>query len=84
MKNPTPRRRTADTTVTDIGNGTIIKIQTTAPYSGGSRYEGLASAQINIVGVGNRTALLTYHHTVLELLGNGDWRISSTERSRAA
>jgi hypothetical protein len=35
--------------------------------------------------VGNRAALLKYHHTVLELLGNGgDWRISSTDCSRTA
>jgi hypothetical protein len=84
MKNHTPRRRTADTTVTDIGNSTIIEIQTTAPYSGGNRYEGLASAQSNIVSVRNHTALLPYHYTVLELLGNRDRRISSTKRSRAA
>jgi hypothetical protein len=25
-----------------------------------------------------------YHHTLLELLGDGDWRISRTERYRAA
>jgi vitamin B12/bleomycin/antimicrobial peptide transport system ATP-binding/permease protein len=46
-------------------------------------YQGLTSAQINVVSVGNRAALLPYHHTVLELLGNGDWRISRPERSRA-
>jgi hypothetical protein len=34
--------------------------------------------------VGNRAALLTYHHTVLELLGNRDWRLSKTDCSRAA
>jgi hypothetical protein len=49
MKNHTPRRGTAGstrawrngtattTTVTDMGDGTTIKIQTTDPYSGGSR-----------------------------------------------
>ena len=47
-------------------------------------YKRLASAQINVVSVGNRAALLAYHHTLLELLGNGDWQISRPERSRAA
>lgn len=48
-------------------------------------YKRLASAQITVVSVGNRAALHQYHHTVLELLGNGgDWRISSTECSRTA
>lgn len=47
-------------------------------------YKRLASAQINVVSVGNRAALLTYHHTVLELLGDGAWRINSTDCSRAA
>jgi putative ATP-binding cassette transporter len=47
-------------------------------------YQGLAAAQINVVSVGNRAALLPYHHTVLELCGNGDWRLSRPERSRAA
>jgi vitamin B12/bleomycin/antimicrobial peptide transport system ATP-binding/permease protein len=47
-------------------------------------YEGLASAQINVVSVGNRAALLAYHDTVLELLGNGEWRLSKTECSRTA
>jgi putative ATP-binding cassette transporter len=47
-------------------------------------YEGLASAQITVVSVGNRAALRHYHHTVLELLGEGAWRISRTDGSRAA
>ncbi len=47
-------------------------------------YEGLASAQINVVSVGNRAALLPYHDTVLELLGNGEWRLSKTDCSRTA
>jgi hypothetical protein len=31
--------------------------------------------------VGNRAALRQYHHTVLELLGEGAWRINSTNCS---
>jgi putative ATP-binding cassette transporter len=47
-------------------------------------YKRLASAQITVVSVGNRVALSQYHHTVLELLGDGAWRISSTNCSRTA
>jgi putative ATP-binding cassette transporter len=47
-------------------------------------YKGLAAAQITVVSVGNRAALRHYHHTVLELLGEGAWRISSTDCSRTA
>lgn len=47
-------------------------------------YKRLASAQITVVSVGNRAALRQYHHTVLELLGGGAWRISRTECSRTA
>jgi vitamin B12/bleomycin/antimicrobial peptide transport system ATP-binding/permease protein len=47
-------------------------------------YKKLASAQITVVSVGNRAALHQYHHTVLELRGEGAWRISSTDCSRTA
>jgi putative ATP-binding cassette transporter len=47
-------------------------------------YKRLGSAQITVVSVGNRAALRQYHHTVLELLGEGAWRISSTDCSRTA
>lgn len=47
-------------------------------------YEGLASARITVVSVGNRLALRKFHHRVLELLGDGAWRIGSTDRSHAA
>jgi putative ATP-binding cassette transporter len=41
-------------------------------------YKCLASAGINVVSVGDRLRLPRYHHRFLELLGNGDWRISNT------
>jgi vitamin B12/bleomycin/antimicrobial peptide transport system ATP-binding/permease protein len=47
-------------------------------------YKRLASAQLTVVSVGNRVALSHYHHTVLELLGDGTWRISSTDCARTA
>jgi putative ATP-binding cassette transporter len=40
-------------------------------------YDCLASAKINVVSVGDRRRLSRYHHKMLELLGDGDWRISS-------
>ena len=40
-------------------------------------YNCLASAKINVVSVGDRQRLYRYHHKVLELLGNGAWRIES-------
>jgi ABC-type uncharacterized transport system fused permease/ATPase subunit len=45
-------------------------------------YKSLASARITVVSVGNRAALRHYHHTVLELLGEGAWRLSSSDCSR--
>lgn len=47
-------------------------------------YQGLASARITVVSVGNRMALRKFHHTVLELLGDGAWRMRITDRSHAA
>lgn len=46
-------------------------------------YKRLASAQITVVSVGNRATLRHYHHTILELLGKGAWRISSTDCARS-
>ena len=40
-------------------------------------YNCLNSAGINVVSVGDRQRLSRYHHKVLELLGDGNWRISS-------
>ncbi len=40
-------------------------------------YDCLASAKINVVSVGDRLRLSRYHHKMLELLGDGGWRISS-------
>jgi putative ATP-binding cassette transporter len=40
-------------------------------------YRSLASARISIVSVGDRVRLLKYHHTVLELLGDGRWRLTT-------
>ena len=41
-------------------------------------YKRLASAQITVVSVGNRAALRQYHHAILELLGDGAWRMART------
>jgi putative ATP-binding cassette transporter len=41
-------------------------------------YKCLAAAGMNVVSVGDRLRLPRYHHRFLELLGNGDWRISNT------
>ena len=39
-------------------------------------YRRLVSARIRIVSVGDRVRLARYHDAVLELLGNGDWRLT--------
>ena len=39
-------------------------------------YGCLASAGISVVSVGDRLRLSRYHHKMLELLGNGDWRLN--------
>ena len=42
-------------------------------------YKCLASAGINVVSVGDQLRLRKYHHKVLELLGEGSWRIGASE-----
>ena len=39
-------------------------------------YGRLAAAGIHVVSVGDPVRLSAYHHTVLELLGGGDWRLT--------
>jgi len=39
-------------------------------------YEQAAAAQIDVVSVGRREGLLPFHDVLLELLGDGQWRIS--------
>lgn len=46
-------------------------------------YNRLASARINVVSVGDRPTLTEYHRNLLELHGDGSWRISRTEHHRA-
>ena len=41
-------------------------------------YDRLASARINVVSVGDRLRLPRFHHRLLELLGDGHWRISNS------
>jgi putative ATP-binding cassette transporter len=45
-------------------------------------YEQLAAAKIDVVSVGRRAGLLQFHDVLLELLGNGEWRISRPDSSR--
>jgi putative ATP-binding cassette transporter len=47
-------------------------------------YRSVRSARIRIVSVGDRLRLPRYHHIVLELLGNGDWRLTTTASQRLA
>jgi len=47
-------------------------------------YQQLTSAKIDVVSVGARASLLDFHDVLLELLGNGEWRISRTDSSRVA
>jgi putative ATP-binding cassette transporter len=42
-------------------------------------YNRLASAEINVISVGDRPTLTEYHRNLLELHGDGSWRISRTE-----
>jgi putative ATP-binding cassette transporter len=42
-------------------------------------YNRLASAEINVISVGDRPTLTEYHRNLLELLGDGSWRISRAE-----
>jgi putative ATP-binding cassette transporter len=41
-------------------------------------YGSLTSARISLVSVGDRVRLPRYHHTVLELLGDGGWRLTTS------
>ena len=43
-------------------------------------YASLASAGIGVVSVGDHLSLPEYHHTLLELLGDGEWRLSASPR----
>jgi putative ATP-binding cassette transporter len=48
------------------------------PAKEGALYDRLASARINVVSVGDRLRLPRFHHRLLELLGDGHWRISNS------
>jgi len=41
-------------------------------------YRSVTSARIRIVSVGDRLRLPRYHHTMLELLGDGGWRLTTS------
>ena len=41
-------------------------------------YRSITSAGINIVSVGDRRRLRGYHRTVLEILGDGGWRVTTS------
>lgn len=41
-------------------------------------YRSVTSARISIVSVGDRLRLPRYHHTMLELLGDGGWRLTTS------
>ena len=45
-------------------------------------YEQVAAAHIDVVSVGTRAGLLALHDVLLELRGNGEWRISRPDSSR--
>ncbi|MCC3586758.1 ABC transporter ATP-binding protein/permease [Microcoleus sp. PH2017_30_WIL_O_A] len=45
-------------------------------------YEQLQATKTTFVSVGHRLSLLKYHQQVLELLGDGSWRLLSTEKYR--
>ncbi|MEG4075301.1 ABC transporter ATP-binding protein/permease [Microcoleus sp. Pol14C2] len=47
-------------------------------------YEQLQATKTTFVSVGHRMSLLQYHQQVLELLGDGGWRLVSTEEYRAS
>jgi len=46
-------------------------------------YEQLQATKTTFVSVGHRMSLVKYHQQVLELLGDGSWRLVSTEEYRA-
>ncbi|MEG3840163.1 ATP-binding cassette domain-containing protein, partial [Microcoleus sp. herbarium14] len=45
-------------------------------------YEQLQATKTTFVSVGHRMSLLQYHQQVLELLGDGNWRLVSAEEYR--
>lgn len=45
-------------------------------------YEQVAAAKIDVVSVGTHAGLLGFYDVLLELLGNGEWRISRPDSSR--
>ena len=47
-------------------------------------YEQLQATKTTFVSVGHRVSLVKYHQQVLELLGEGSWRLLSTEEYRAS
>ena len=47
-------------------------------------YEQLQATKTTFVSVGHRVSLVKYHQQVLELLGDGSWRLVSTEQYRAS
>jgi putative ATP-binding cassette transporter len=47
-------------------------------------YEQLQATKTTFVSVGHRVSLVKYHQQVLELLGDGGWRLVSTEEYRAS
>ncbi|MBD0313709.1 MAG: ABC transporter ATP-binding protein/permease, partial [Microcoleus sp. T3-bin5] len=46
-------------------------------------YEQLQATQTTFVSVGHRVSLVKYHQQILELLGDGSWRLVSAEEYRA-
>ena len=47
-------------------------------------YEQLQATKTTFVSVGHRSSLVKYHQQVLELLGDGNWRLVSAEEYRAS
>jgi putative ATP-binding cassette transporter len=47
-------------------------------------YEQLQATKTTFVSVGHRVSLVKYHQQVLELVGDGSWRLVSTEEYRAS
>ncbi|NES03984.1 MAG: ABC transporter ATP-binding protein/permease [Okeania sp. SIO2F4] len=49
----------------------------------GELYQQLQTTKTTFISVGHRLSLLKYHHQVLELTGNANWQILSTEDYQA-
>ncbi len=49
----------------------------------GELYKQLQTTKTTFISVGHRLSLLKYHHQVLELTGNANWQILSTEDYQA-